>query len=157
MINVIVACDRNNLIGKNGKLPWEIREDWDYFLETTRDGVLIMGRLCYYEFEKYAKERSVIALSRNPEITFRYARKANSLAESLSIAKKLNQTVWICGGQAIYEEALPLADYLYLTEINAEFSGDVYLPPWEKHFNREISQKTVLTESFELTFRILSK
>lgn len=157
MINVIVACDRNNLIGKNGKLPWEIKEDWDYFLETTRDGVLIMGRFCYYEFEKYAKERSVIALSRNPEITFPYARKANSVAESLSIAKNLNQTAWICGGQAIYEEALPLADYLYLTEIDAAFSGDVYLPPWEKYFSREISKKTIFTDSFELTFRILSK
>ena len=116
-----------------------------------------MGRLCYYEFEKHAKERSVIALSRNPEITFPYARKANSLAESLSMAKKLSQTAWICGGQAIYEEALPLADYLYLTEINAEFTGDVYLPPWEKYFIREISRKTVFAESFELTFRILSK
>jgi dihydrofolate reductase len=157
MINVIVACDRNNLIGKKGKLPWEIREDWDYFLETTRDGVLIMGRLCYYEFEKHAKECSVIALSRDPDITFPYARKANSLAKSLSIAKKLNKTAWICGGQAIYEEALPLADYLYLTEINAEFTGDVYLPPWEKYFIREISRKTVFAESFELTFRILSK
>ena len=116
-----------------------------------------MGRLCYYEFEKHAKECSVIALSRDPKITFPYARKADSLAKSLSIAKKLNKTAWICGGQAIYEEALPLADYLYLTEINAEFSGDVYLPPWEKYFIREISRKTVFAESFELTFRILSK
>ncbi len=157
MINVIVACDRNNLIGKNGKLPWEIREDWDYFLETTRKGILIMGRLCYCEFEKHAKERSVIALSRNPSITFPHARKAGSLGEALSIAKQLNQTAWICGGQAIYEEALPLANYLYLTEINAEFSGDVHLPPWEEYFSREISQKLVFTDTFELTFRILGK
>jgi dihydrofolate reductase len=154
-----VACDRNNLIGKNGKLPWDIREDWDYFLKTTYNGILIMGRHCYNEFEEHAKKREVIALSRNPDQHFPYAHKASSLAESLQIAKNLgdNRTIWICGGNNIYKEALPLADRLYLTEIDAEYSGDIYLPTWDKHFTKEISSQTLQTSTTELTFRILSK
>ena len=157
MINIIVACDRNKLIGKNGKLPWHIKEDWDYFLETTQNGTLIMGRHCYTEFQEHAKDRTVIALSRNPKIEFPYAHKANSLVESLAMAGEFNQTAWICGGREIYEEALGLADHLYLTEIKAEFSGDVYLPPWEKYFSKEISSKSIQTDTVELVFRILAK
>jgi dihydrofolate reductase len=157
MINIIVACDRNKLIGKNGKLPWHIKEDWDYFLETTQNGTLIMGRHCYNEFQEHAKDRTVIVLSRNPKIEFPYAHKASSLAESLIMARKLNQTAWICGGREIYEEALSLADHLYLTEIKAEFSGDVYLPPWEKYFSREISSQSIQTDTVDLVFRVLAK
>ena len=157
MINIIVACDRNKLIGKNGKLPWHIKEDWDYFLETTQNGTLIMGRHCYNEFQEHAKDRTVIVLSRNPKIEFPYAHKASSLAESLIMARKLNQTAWICGGREIYEEALSLADHLYLTEIKAEFSGDVYLPPWEKYFSREISSQSIQTDTVGLVFRVLAK
>ncbi|MBT3541688.1 MAG: dihydrofolate reductase [Opitutae bacterium] len=157
MINIIVACDQNRLIGKNGKLPWNIREDWEYFLKTTQKGTLIMGRHCYNDFEEHAQDRSVITLSRNQKIRFPYAQKAGSLKESLSIAKELNQVVWICGGREIYEEALGIADYLYLTEIKAEYSGNVYLPPWEKYFTREISRKSIQTDSAELIFRVLTK
>ena len=157
MINIIVACDLNKLIGKNGKLPWNIKEDWDYFLDTTSGGTLIMGRHCYKEFEDHAKERSVIALRQNPQIEFPYAQKANSLGESLTIASTLNQTIWICGGREIYKEALSLADHIYLTEIQAEFTGDVYLPAWEEYFPNEISRKSIQTDTLELIFRVLAK
>jgi dihydrofolate reductase len=157
MINIIVACDKNNLIGRNGKLPWNIKEDWEYFLKETHDGVLIMGRKCYMEFEEQAKNRKVIALSRNPNTKFAHAQKAKSLTQALFLAGKLNRTVWICGGRAIYEEALPLANHLYITEIDAEFCGDIYLPPWQDYFKKEISRKSIETHSCKLTFRVLSK
>lgn len=157
MINIIVACDRNNLIGKNGKLPWDIKEDWDYFLEQTADGILIMGRHCYLDFEEHAKTRSVIALSRSPEINFPHAKKASSLADALNQVRKLEKTAWICGGREIYREAMSIADQLYLTEIDEEFEGNVYLPAWEPFFSKEISSTTRQTDSGKLCFRILSK
>ncbi|MFP6900113.1 MAG: dihydrofolate reductase, partial [Opitutales bacterium] len=79
MINLIVACARNRVIGKDGRLPWRIREDWEYFLEKTKQGTLIMGRRCYNEMGKHLRDREVIALSRNPEQSFPHARKASSL------------------------------------------------------------------------------
>ena len=103
------------------------------------------------------EKRKVIALSRNPNMKFAHAEKAKSLSEALSLANKLNRTVWICGGRAIYKEALPLADHLYLTEIDAEFCGDVYLPPWQNYFKKEVTRKSLETPSCKLTFRVLSK
>ena len=53
MINLIVACSRYRVIGKDGRLPWKIREDWEYFLEKTKQGILVMGRRCYDEMGKH--------------------------------------------------------------------------------------------------------
>lgn len=157
MINAIVACAHDRVIGNKGKLPWSITEDWEYFLETTRDGILIMGRRCYKEFESFASEREVIALSRDPDRSFERAQKALSLSAAIETCKKKGKTAWVCGGHEIYKEALPLADKLYLTLIDASFPGDVFFPPWETLFTRELSKTKLKTKDHELTFLILEK
>ena len=157
MINVIAACGHNRVIGNDGKLPWSIKEDWEYFLETTKDGILIMGRRCYDEFESFADGREVIALSRDPSKSFQRARKAESLNAAIEDCRKRSRTAWICGGREIYEEALPIADKLYLTLIDAPFAGDVYFPAWENLFKRELSRSRISTKEYELTFLILGK
>lgn len=157
MINLIAACGHNRVIGKDGKLPWSIKEDWEYFLETTKDGILIMGRRCYDEFESFADGREVIALSRDPSKSFQRARKAESLNVAIEDCRKRSRTAWICGGREIYEEALPIADKLYLTLIDAPFAGDVYFPAWENLFKRELSRSRISTKEYELTFLILGK
>lgn len=157
MINLIAACGHNRVIGKDGKLPWSIKEDWEYFLETTKDGILIMGRRCYDEFESFADGREVIALSRDPSKSFQRARKAESLNAAIEDCRKRSRTAWICGGREIYEEALPIADKLYLTLIDAPFAGDVYFPAWENLFKRELSRSRISTKEYELTFLILGK
>jgi dihydrofolate reductase len=157
MINLIAACGHNRVIGNKGKLPWNIEEDWNYFLETTQDGILIMGRRCYEDFEKFATDRQVIALSRNPEHTFARARKSGALTDAIEVCRKEKKIAWICGGSEIYEEAIPIADRLYLTLIDAPFEGDVFFPPWEDTFRHELSSKKVRSGQYELTFRVLEK
>ena len=157
MINVIAACGHNRVIGNDGKLPWSIKEDWEYFLETTKDGILIMGRRCYEEFESFADGREVIALSRDPNKSFERARKAESLNDAIDDCRRKSKTAWICGGREIYEEALPIADKLYLTLIDAPFSGDVFFPPWDNLFKRELSRTRIRTKEYELTFLVLGK
>jgi len=157
VINLIAACGHNRVIGKDGKLPWSIKEDWEYFLETTKDGILIMGRRCYDEFESFADGREVIALSRDPSKSFQRARKAESLNAAIEDCRKRSRTAWICGGREIYEEALPIADKLYLTLIDAPFAGDVFFPAWETLFKRELSRSRISTKEYELTFLILGK
>ena len=138
-------------------MPWSIREDWEYFLETTKDGILIMGRRCYEEFESFADGREVIALSRDPGKSFAHARKAESLNDAIDDCMKRPTTAWICGGREIYEEALPIADKLYLTLIDAPFAGDVFFPPWENLFKRELSRSRIRTKEYKLTFLVLGK
>ena len=157
MINLIAACGHDRVIGNKGKLPWTIEEDWKYFLDTTKDGILVMGRRCYDEFERFASNREVIALSRNPDQAFARAKKSNSLSDAIESCREAGKTAWICGGRKIYEEAMPLADRLYLTLIDAPFEGDVFFPPWEETFRHELSSKQIQTEEYDLTFRILGK
>ena len=84
MINLILACDLNRVIGKNGKLPWSIKEDWDYFMEKTSGGSMVMGKTCYYEFEPYAEGRELIVLTHNVSSKFAKAKAAHSLDHALS-------------------------------------------------------------------------
>ncbi len=102
-------------------------------------------------------DRKVIALSRDPNEEFPGARKASSLPDALEMAKKEGGDIWICGGHKIYEEALPLADRLYLTFIDADFEGDAFFPPWENLFTREISRHECEGGGYHLTFLILAK
>jgi dihydrofolate reductase len=155
MINLIVACDRNRVIGKNGKLPWSIQEDWDYFMRTTAGGSMIMGKICYQEFEPHAPDRDVIAMTRDLEYRFPHAKTAHSIKHALSLAS--HDPIWICGGEAIYQEAFPLADRLYLTQIDGTFDGDVYFPEWEHTFTSLISKQTITKDDTKLDFLILEK
>jgi dihydrofolate reductase len=157
MINLIAACGHNRVIGNKGKLPWDIKEDWKYFLDTTKDGILIMGRRCYNEFEKFAAEREVIALSRNPNQTFAWAQKSDSLINAIDVCRKADKTAWICGGYDIYKEAIPLADRLYLTLIDAPFEGDVFFPPWGNLFGNKLSSEKLRTAQYDLTFQVFGK
>ena len=58
-ISIIAACSRNRVIGRDGRLPWDIPEDWGYFLDQTSSGTLLLGRRCYEEMrERHLKESS---------------------------------------------------------------------------------------------------
>ena len=144
-------------MGKDGTLPWNIRADWNYFLEKTQSGVLLMGRRCYEDFTGYAESRAVVVLSRNSTDPFPHAHRASSLEEGIETASKLGDDVWICGGASIYEEAMPLAKELFLTQIDADFEGDVKFPSWHQHFAREISRKEITSDGYRLTFSVLGK
>ena len=157
MIRMIAACARNRVMGKDGTLPWNIRADWDYFLETTQSGVLLMGRRCYEDFTGYAQSRPVVVLSRNTTHPFPHAHRAGSLREGIQTASKLGDDLWICGGASIYEEAMPLAEELFLTQIDEDFKGDVKFPSWHQHFVREISRKEITSDGYRLTFSVLGK
>lgn len=157
MIRMIAACARDRVMGAGGTLPWKIKKDWDYFLETTRDGALVMGRKCYEDFTGYAGTRPLVVLSRDPQTTFRHAQKASSLRDGLNVAEKMAGNIWICGGAEIYQEAMPIARELYLTQIDAHYEGDVRFPPWEPYFTREISRQETIADGHKISFLILGK
>lgn len=157
MINIIVACDRNKLIGHKGKLPWKIEKDWNYFLNKTKDGILIMGRVCFEDFESYAASREVIVLSKAHSGSFKNAHRCYSLIEALRLARKSKKEIWICGGKKVYQEAMPIADRLYITLIDSNFEGDVFFPDWQETFPREISCIESQENKIKLKFLILSK
>ena len=157
MIRMIAACARNRVMGINGTLPWKIERDWEHFLETTRDGVMIMGRRCYEDFVEHARNRKVIALSRNPNHHFAYAQRADCLSGALEMASSMGKNTWICGGEEIYREAMPLCEELHLTQIDASFEGDAFFPSWEEHFPNEVSRREMNFDGYPLAFLVFKK
>ncbi len=129
MISIIVAVDKNFLIGKGEGLPWHFREDLQYFKEKTKGKFVIMGENTYLGIKSPLEGRKLIVLSSKKDLKLDKARVANSIDEAISFTKG---EVMIAGGKSVYEQFLKMADRIYLTVIDEEFEGDIYFPKFNK-------------------------
>ncbi|AZQ63611.1 dihydrofolate reductase [Flammeovirga pectinis] len=129
-ISIIVAKASNNVIGKDNQLIWHIPADLKYFKRTTSGHCVIMGRKTHESIGKCLPKRSNIVISRNPDYEPAVdAILSNSLSDAISIARKQGEKeVFIIGGGTIYDEAMKIADKLYVTEIHDQFVGDTFFP-----------------------------
>ncbi|KPB06577.1 dihydrofolate reductase [Bacillus sp. CHD6a] len=126
MISIIVATDKNNLIGKDNDLPWRIPADLAYFKQVTLGNTIVMGRKTYESIGKPLPNRRNIVLSRQ-DYHADGCETLHSLEEVVSMDEE-GKELFIIGGAHIFKEALPFADFLYLTFIDEEFEGDTYFP-----------------------------
>jgi dihydrofolate reductase len=161
-IYLVVAVARNGVIGRAGRLPWDLPEDWRHFLELTRGGILVHGRKCQDHHGPPLADRMVIVLSRNSAYHLPGAQVARSLREALALAQALPQAgpIWIGGGAAVYREALPLAERVYLTEIHQDFDGDTFLPVElfaRAGFTRVLEERRVNSGPVSCTFKVLAR
>lgn len=131
MIALIAACDRHRLIGDHGRIPWRIPGEQARFQKLTTGRVVIMGRRTYAEIGRPLPRRQTIVLSRDKTFRAPGCRTAAGLAEALRLGAAFSDQLFIAGGAAVYAEALPLADVLYLTEIDAAYVGDTYFPAFD--------------------------
>ncbi len=129
-IKLICAHDKNRIIGNQGKMPWHFPEDLRHFKETTLHHPIIMGRKTFESIGTALPERTNLVVTSNRNYHAEKCIICHSLEEAFSFVK--NQDVFIIGGQMLFEQTLPLADELYLTEINDEFTGDAYFPEFDK-------------------------
>ena len=140
-IILIAAVDKNLAIGKNGKIPWEIKEDLKFFRENTEDSAIIMGRATFDSIGRPLPKRKNIVMTR----TFKEREgiiEVNSRTDALEQAKSYSEKINIIGGEYIYKEFLPLATKLLITEIDIEvISPDAFFPKWDKKQWREVSRK----------------
>lgn len=129
IISIIVAIGKNNEIGKDNGMLAHLPADLKYFKETTRGHTVIMGRKTFESLPKGAlPNRRNIVITRNPHIRFEGAETVSSLDMAL-IRCRDESEVFIIGGGQIYAQALPIADKLYLTHIQASFpDAEVFFP-----------------------------
>lgn len=125
MIKIIVACDKNGLIGDKGKIPWKIPEEMKFFKETTWGHTVIMGRLTWESIsEKFrplpGRENIVLTSSKIDGVL-----TAKSLEEAIKMA---SHEVFIIGGAKVYKEALKYADRIIVSFVEGEYTGDTYFP-----------------------------
>ena len=130
MIGLIVARSKNNVIGKNGKIPWKIKGEQKQFKELTTGNVVIMGRKSYEEISKPLPNRKNIIVSKTKKFTGENLVTVSSLQEALDISK--GEDVYISGGYGLFEEALPLVEKMYITEVDITVdNGDVFFPEFD--------------------------
>ncbi len=126
MLELIVAFDENNLIGKDNSLPWHIPEDLKHFKALTTGNRIIMGRKTFESIGKPLPNRENIVLSKNGFIYegIKVYSKVGELLKTLNDEKKN----YIIGGAGIYKELLPLVDILHISHVKGTFEGDAYFP-----------------------------
>ncbi len=151
MISIIVAVDKNWLIGNGDNLPWSFKEDLLYFKEKTMGKYVIMGEKTYLGINKKLQGRKIIVLSRDKR-TLEDVLVASSIEEALSFTEG---EIMIAGGKSVYAQFLDKADRIYLTIIDEEFEGDVYFPDFDKENWEIIEEKR--GKNPLLSFKILEK
>lgn len=139
--SIIVAKAANHVIGKNNQLPWHMPADMQHFQHTTLGHHVIMGRKTFESLPRTLTGRKLIILSRNSGYRAPGCLSAPSLTAALRLAERAGETeVFIAGGGSVYQEAMPWADKLYLTEIKATIEGDTFFPVLASHQWVEIKQ-----------------
>lgn len=128
-VSLVVAMDRKRGIGAGGKIPWHISSDLRNFKALTMGHALIMGRKTYESIGRPLPGREMIVISRNPAFQASGCIVLRSLDEALEFTRKrCDAEVFIIGGGDIFRQALPLADRIYLTLVDAETAADTYFP-----------------------------
>ncbi|MCP2337815.1 dihydrofolate reductase [Actinomadura rupiterrae] len=126
MIGLIWAQAAGGVIGRDGALPWHLPEDMKRFRDLTTGATVLMGRRTWESlpprFRPLPGRRNLV-LSRTPQDG---AETFPDLEQALDAAS--GDDVWVMGGAAVYQAALPLADRIEVTEIREPFEGDTYAP-----------------------------
>ncbi len=140
MIALIVAFAKNQVIGNKGCIPWRIKGEQKRFKELTTGNVVVMGRRSYEEIGKPLPNRTTIVVSRTKKFEGENCYTVSSLREALELAG--DRDVYISGGARLYEEALPIVEKMYITEIDCEIDGDTYFPTFNKEeYTKEIDEE----------------
>lgn len=140
MVGLIVARSKNNVIGKNGQIPWRIKGEQKQFKELTTGNVVVMGRKSYEEIGHPLPNRLNIIVSKTKEYEGENLMTASSVQEAIELAGDAN--IYISGGYGLYKEAMPLVEKMYITEVDTVVEdGDVFFPEFNADdFDVEIGE-----------------
>ena len=141
IISIIVAISKNQVIGKNNQLIWHLPKDMKFFMDTTMDTVVIMGRKNYESIpKKYRplKNRKNVIITRNKSYKAEGCTIVNSIDESLKVLNNIeNNEIFIIGGGEIYKQALDLVDTIEFTRVHHSFEGDTFFPKIDSNIWKE--------------------
>ena len=155
-VGLIWAQARGGVIGKDGVMPWHLPEDLAHFKRVTQGHPVIMGRKTWDSipprFRPLPGRRNIV-LTRQADLNETGFEPATSLHEALQLCENSPQ-VWIIGGAQIYAQALPLADELVVTEIDAAFDGDAHAPAIGPDWREVARERIVAASGLPLSFVI---
>ena len=141
MIALIVARSKNNVIGRNGKIPWSIPGEQKQFRELTTGNIVVMGRKTFEEIGHPLPNRKNIVISRNAQYSYDNLIVLPSLNDALEYYSEGD--IYIAGGYNLFKEAIDIVDKMYITEIDLVVeNGDVFFPIFqEEDFNVQLLEE----------------
>ena len=137
LVTIVVAMDRNRLIGDGDRLPWRLPADLRRFKSLTMGKSIVMGRRTHESIGRALPGRRNIVLSRNRDFRAEGCEVLADLGTALERAEDADE-VMIVGGAQIYAQALPLTGRMHLTLVDAVFSGDTWFPDYDEREWREV-------------------
>ena len=145
-ISIIVAVAQNNAIGFENKLLYWLPNDLKRFKSLTTGHTIIMGRRTFESLPKGALPNRRNIVLTHQEIDFPAAERYASLEAALGQCRN-EKEVFIIGGASVYQEALPLANTLYITHIDATpDEADAFFPPIDPSVWKETNREAHLTD-----------
>ena len=143
MISLLVAYAHGRVIGKDGKIPWRLPNDLRYVKRVTTGHTVVMGHTTFESIGRPLPNRRNVVLTHNNTLTIPGVEVLHSVEEALA----LDNDLFVLGGENVYREFLPLADRLYITEIDYKTDGDTFFPEWDRDaFHLVSMQEGVLDE-----------
>ena len=141
MIALIVARSKNNVIGRNGKIPWSIPGEQKQFRELTTGNIVVMGRKTFEEIGHPLSNRKNIVISRNAQYSYANLIVLPPLNDALEYYSEGD--IYIAGGYNLFKEAVDIVDKMYITEIDLVIeNGDVFFPIFqEEDFNVQLLEE----------------
>lgn len=139
-VALVAAVADNGVIGSGGRLPWHLPDDLERFRALTTGHAIVMGRRTWESIGRPLPGRQNIVVTRRREFAAPGCVLAHSLAEAIGLAT-LPDPVCVIGGEALYRDALPLAEELHLTEIHRDFAGDARFPDYDRGRWHETSRE----------------
>jgi dihydrofolate reductase len=136
---IVAALSRNGVIGRDNRLPWHLPDDLRHFKRLTLGRPIVMGRRTFESLPGLLPDRTHVVVTRDRAFAAPGARVVHSFEEAIAAAG--GDEVLVVGGAELYAQALPHAQRLYLTLVEAEMSGDAHFPPIDWGEWREVARE----------------
>jgi dihydrofolate reductase len=136
-LSIVVAAAENNVIGRQGQLPWRLPDDLKRFKALTLGKPMIMGRKTFESIGRPLPGRTSIVISRQPGLDFPGCTVVDSLDAALAAAGAVPE-IMVVGGAEIYRQVLAQTTTVHLTRVHASVAGDTFFPELEPRQWREV-------------------
>ena len=146
-VTLVVAMNKDRVIGVNNQLPWHIPEDLAYFKEVTLGKPIIMGRKTFESIGRVLPGRRNIVITRNSDWHYAGVEVVSSIDEALSIVNDSNE-VCVIGGGEIFKQTLPIANSLHISMVDIHVDApSAFFPELVANQWTRVSHKEIITKN----------
>jgi dihydrofolate reductase len=152
-LSLIVAMARNRVIGADNRIPWHLPDDLKMFKRLTMGHHIVMGRKTYESIGRLLPGRTTVIVTRQRGYAVTGAITAHSLHDAINAAAR-DDEIFVIGGAELFREALPIADRIHLSLVDAEPDGDTWMPEFDRSQWTEVSSEEKTGYRYVLLERI---